>query len=298
MPSSIDTNQSQFNVNVVKSEAVFEEMKKQGLPPRQIFMTPDVAGNIDNLRTKVLWTNPNPSSDFPSQTITLNSNDYDYLVLLPTHNIANQIKAPACIMPKGTGGRIVSADASSNSTYMPMVMARDVTRVSDTQFTISNCRYNYGSTYTETRNDLLVPYQIIGLYKNPAAIYTGFGLDELLDRFYPVGSIYTSSENVSPASFLSGTWEKFADNITIPLDGTVSAYAAEQYMQTSNTNGSTTCTFYVSAGSGVLNYLKIYNSAGFKGSDSGATLSRAYTTMNLADVSKKLTGIYMWKRIS
>lgn len=144
----------------------------------QIIMTDDEDVNLSQFRTKVLWTNPNPSSSFGAQTITLSSDDYDYLVLIPTHNIANGIKAPLCVMPKGYGARLCSVDASSNSTYRPMVMARDVTSVSNTQLSVSVCRYNYGTTYTEERNDLLVPYQIIGLYKQPAMIYTGAELHE------------------------------------------------------------------------------------------------------------------------
>ena len=35
--------------------------------------------------------------------------------------------------------------------------------------------------------------------------------DELIDLIYPVGSIYTSTVNVSPASFLGGTW--------VPING-------------------------------------------------------------------------------
>lgn len=37
----------------------------------------------------------------------------------------------------------------------------------------------------------------------------GGGLD--LDTIYPVGSIYLSFENTSPASFLGGTWEQIVD---------------------------------------------------------------------------------------
>ena len=38
----------------------------------------------------------------------------------------------------------------------------------------------------------------------------------LLETVYPVGSIYMSSEDVSPASFLGGTWDEVAHDITSP----------------------------------------------------------------------------------
>lgn len=36
-------------------------------------------------------------------------------------------------------------------------------------------------------------------------------LDSLIDRIYPVGTIYMSMNDVSPATFLGGTWEKLED---------------------------------------------------------------------------------------
>ena len=38
----------------------------------------------------------------------------------------------------------------------------------------------------------------------------------LLEFVYPVGSIYMSSEDASPASFLGGTWVEITHNITSP----------------------------------------------------------------------------------
>lgn len=40
-------------------------------------------------------------------------------------------------------------------------------------------------------------------------------LSELIDKIYPVGSIYMSVNNVSPASFLGGTWERYANGQTL-----------------------------------------------------------------------------------
>lgn len=40
-------------------------------------------------------------------------------------------------------------------------------------------------------------------------------LSALIDKIYPIGSIYISANNVSPAGFLGGTWERFAAGRTL-----------------------------------------------------------------------------------
>jgi hypothetical protein len=42
---------------------------------------------------------------------------------------------------------------------------------------------------------------------------------DLLERYilnyaYPIGTVYTSTNNVSPAEFLGGTWDEFEDDST------------------------------------------------------------------------------------
>ena len=49
--------------------------------------------------------------------------------------------------------------------------------------------------------------QISQLNGNPLVM----GGEALLDTYYPVGRIYLSSENVSPASFMGGSWERIQD---------------------------------------------------------------------------------------
>ena len=44
-------------------------------------------------------------------------------------------------------------------------------------------------------------------------IYLKTAQSTILDRVYPVGTIYTSLVDVSPASFLGGSWEKITDNM-------------------------------------------------------------------------------------
>ena len=54
------------------------------------------------------------------------------------------------------------------------------------------------------------------------SIYTGQAIDEavikvsqLLDLFYPIGSIYTSTKNTNPAATLGGTWTQIKDRFLL-----------------------------------------------------------------------------------
>ena len=40
-------------------------------------------------------------------------------------------------------------------------------------------------------------------------------ITKLLDTVYPVGSIYITTSNTSPASFLGGSWERYAKGRTL-----------------------------------------------------------------------------------
>ena len=51
---------------------------------------------------------------------------------------------------------------------------------------------------------------------------TGVSNSDLLAKIYPVGSIYMSVNNVSPASFLGGTWEQLKDRFLLGCGDTYS----------------------------------------------------------------------------
>lgn len=51
----------------------------------------------------------------------------------------------------------------------------------------------------------------------------GNGLSAILSKIYPIGSIYISTNNTSPASLLGGTWEKIRDKFLLGESDTISA---------------------------------------------------------------------------
>lgn len=301
MPTSVDTNQTQFNVNVVKSEAVFEEMKKAGLPPRQIFMTPDVAGNVDNLRTEVIYdkssldTSKNWGYTGGIQGgVTVTGKDFSkYDKLIITSYQLGLILT--LIYDMQNHGYEQSIAGTSADLKVEMNLKCNVLN-DKTAFNVTAIGYYNGGWVDRNSNVSYVVTKIEGILKNPSAIYTGFGLDELLDRFYPVGSIYTSIENVSPASTLGGTWTQIANNVVLPLGN----YA----------NVDTLPAEHSVTGYGLKNQLKKAQTLGFDtsgmfystdGLPSGSGYNNPVFTnlyADLATATNAISGIYMWKRIS
>lgn len=43
----------------------------------------------------------------------------------------------------------------------------------------------------------------------------GISITEILDRIYPIGSIYMSTNNISPEQFIGGTWQEYAKGKTL-----------------------------------------------------------------------------------
>jgi hypothetical protein len=52
----------------------------------------DLYTQTNNLKGKILWTNPNPLNEFAAQTITLNSDDYDVIEVFYCSNVLSSAK--------------------------------------------------------------------------------------------------------------------------------------------------------------------------------------------------------------
>ena len=112
----------------------------------------------------VLWQNNNDTSDFASQTITLDNNNYNYLIVIYKQDKNTNLML-SMTTPKGSGIRLISNSVPSSSSYAPLLMIRNITYTSDTQLSVANCetkRSNQTSGYS-TDNSLLIPYMILGI---------------------------------------------------------------------------------------------------------------------------------------
>lgn len=125
-----------------------------------------------------------------------------------------------------------------------------------------------------------------------------YNWQQLMDKIYPVGSIYMSMNNVSPASFFGGTWEQLTDRFLI---GAGSSYSA------GSTGGEATHTLTVNEMPAHNHNLR-FNQTG-SGSGSGVPWSAGTTIVGYDGSAVMPLGggsahnnmppylaVYMWKR--
>jgi hypothetical protein len=125
----------------------------------------------------------------------------------------------------------------------------------------------------------------------------------LIDLIYPVGSIYMSTNNVSPQTFFGGTWERIQDRFLLGAGGAYPAGA---------TGGSATHTLTVNEMPNHYHVMQVATTS-TTASDAGwrANGVRAYSSQqtdsasdNLRDVGGNAAhnnmppylAVYMWKR--
>lgn len=130
----------------------------------------DKAETLDNiikkLRLKKLWENENQTSTFSSQTITLSSDDYDYLIwIYKLHKSSSNNNQKSQFTLKGAGSIMdIAFDYSPGSgTYYIGEYYRTAKYINDKSFQISDdyVRYNSGTTIV-TNNDFNIPVAVFG----------------------------------------------------------------------------------------------------------------------------------------
>lgn len=115
---------------------------------------------INGLNGKILWTNPNPTSAFASQTITLSSDDYDMYEIIyvseSTGTLNRLLKTVKSLKGYDTILEITNPLGSTTP-----IRTRNVTYASDTSLTFSD-GYT-GNVYPlSTDNNKCIPLHIIG----------------------------------------------------------------------------------------------------------------------------------------
>lgn len=61
--------------------------------------------------------------------------------------------------------------------------------------------------------------------ENAVNTINNFDISQLRDFFYPIGSIYTSTQSISPATLFGGTWVQIKDTFLLTAGDTYSAGA-------------------------------------------------------------------------
>lgn len=122
--------------------------------------TPINAENLNQMQENmaqatgmILWTNPEPTSEFGIQTITLNTSEFDFyeIIYFGSDTKANCLSTGK--IPKGE-------KAYLNQTYysgVAKIRQRDIMEITDDSITFGNCLNN-----GETLNTNLIPVYVIG----------------------------------------------------------------------------------------------------------------------------------------
>ena len=104
---------------------------------------------LTNITGQILWTNPNPTVSFSSQTITLSTNDYDMLLWVFSTGTSNS-QYISFYTIKGKG---VYASWVYNNTFL----AREINYSTDTQYSVGDNKTN-----GTTNNVSTIPQYVIG----------------------------------------------------------------------------------------------------------------------------------------
>ena len=109
----------------------------------------------------LLWENPNPTSAFAAQNITLASDEYDFLLTLAKINTSSNVVLSS-ITPKGNNIWLDYAASSANGS---LVANRPGTYSSNKVYNFSSCSTATGTTASSTDNNRLIPVAIYGFKK-------------------------------------------------------------------------------------------------------------------------------------
>ena len=109
-----------------------------------------------------MWTNTRPDLAFVSQTITLSSNDYDYLeCFYYNYAVSGYRQVQSVKVPKGYSFNLATTIFAGDNMHYG---SRPVTRNSDTSFTFGTNKgvASWNSTNVLTDDSWAVPIKIVG----------------------------------------------------------------------------------------------------------------------------------------
>ena len=113
-------------------------------------------------KATTLWTNNRPDLAFASQTISLSSNDYDYLECFYYNYAASGYRQVQSVkVPKGYSFNLATTIFAGDNMHYG---SRPVTRNSDTSFTFGTNKgvASWNSTNVLTDDSWAVPIKIVG----------------------------------------------------------------------------------------------------------------------------------------
>ena len=109
-----------------------------------------------------LWTNPNPTIEFNEQDITLNSDNYDYAIMICKYIIEDTTDI-SFMFEKGNSPFLSFSKATNSSEYPITIASRRTDILSDTSLHIRDCYVSDNAQAGIVLNSFLVPYKILGI---------------------------------------------------------------------------------------------------------------------------------------
>lgn len=114
-----------------------------------------------NLIARVLWENPNPSSNFSAQTITLSSEDYDYIEVETTNSVKQNYVITKIYPERAGRGTSFYVQPSTNTDWGNIAYFRHFIFESKISINFLDCYIGYIGVY-QVNNSQMIPQRIIG----------------------------------------------------------------------------------------------------------------------------------------
>jgi len=115
---------------------------------------------------KLLWSNPDPTSTFDAQNITLADNDYDFLLFMYKYGASDTDPySNSEIVRKGDGIIFTRAVTTSSESYT-IVRQRTAKYVDNKTYNILACYTQSSNAERTTTNEYLIPIAIYGIKKS------------------------------------------------------------------------------------------------------------------------------------
>ena len=204
-------------------------------------------GSIPSEYKKLLWTNPNPTSDFGAQTLTLDLSGYDEVEIVATF-LGDTRASYSTRCAVGAGSNLAyqilnTATATNASTFINGV-AREFT-VSTSGITFGNGQMTYnGGAYTNWQSRA-IPYKIYGIkyeYVQPPAIIgaTDYIVDQqteghwtyriwnsgIIEAWYYASVPFTSAVNQT-IGYIPTAIQPFTTPLNLQINGTGNGFVGD-----------------------------------------------------------------------
>ena len=120
--------------------------------------------NLGGVSMKSLWINASPTSDFATQTISLNLSGYEYVLVRYLYSTDYQSDDQIAVFKVGRAGYLTFTGAASTSSGNILLSQRTISVGSDSVAFGAPVYKNYSSTANATANNkYCIPVEIIGI---------------------------------------------------------------------------------------------------------------------------------------